>query len=328
MVAWRAGAVLAALSLPPAADGYCWKAGNPLTQHCTPPRTATWWVTNGDGPTGGPTNLEFVQAHRKSVTRAAAFCWAITDNGTFSPGDACGTEQFGPLQQLGVEFMPAGSVSQAALLNNTWHSALEPLAAWMADRNYTGVHVDFEEGKTGPVSEALYAYFLSTLAPVMQAKGLLVEVDVGEIFPVQDRKTDVMKFYLDALGGTPAGKLAMMGPTYCALPHPPCCFCLCCCMLPHTHPLRPCLLLLPRSHVARPLRAQTAQTLPTQSRTRLSPSLRASTATGPIAAPSRAAESRGSTRCSAWRLRKGRRRIRISASAATVLLVGCDCCRL
>ena len=72
--------------------------------------------------------------------------------------------------------MPAGSVSQAALLNNTWHSALEPLAAWMADRNYTGVHVDFEEGKTGPVSEALYAYFLSTLAPVMQAKGLLVEV--------------------------------------------------------------------------------------------------------------------------------------------------------
>ena len=226
MVAWRAGALLAAVALSPAADGYCWKAGNPLTQHCTPPRTATWWMTNGDGPTGGPTNLEFVQAHRKSVTRAAAFCWGIDDNGTFSPGDACGTEQFGPLQEVGVEFMPAGSVSEAALLNNTWHGALEPLAAWMADRNYTGVHVDFEEGKTGPVSEALYAYFLSTLAPVMQAKGLLVEVDVGEIFPVQDRKTDVMKFYLDALGGTPAGKLAMMGPTYCALPHPPCCLCL------------------------------------------------------------------------------------------------------
>eukprot|EP01045_Picozoa_sp_COSAG04_P046402 COSAG04_NODE_16781_length_489_cov_0.928205_2_plen_33_part_01 len=33
MVVWRAGALLAAVALSPAADGYCWKAGNPLTQH-------------------------------------------------------------------------------------------------------------------------------------------------------------------------------------------------------------------------------------------------------------------------------------------------------
>jgi hypothetical protein len=115
--------------------------------------------------------------------------------------------------------MPAGSVTQAALLNNNWHRALGPVANWMASHNYTGVHVDFEEGKTGPVSEALYAYFLSTFASAMQAKGLLVEVDVGEIFPVQDRITHVMQFYLDQIAGTPeqpAGKLAMMGPTYCA----------------------------------------------------------------------------------------------------------------
>jgi hypothetical protein len=55
-------------------DDGCWKAGKPLRNHCTPARQATWWVTNGDGPIGGLTNLQFVQSHRKSATRVAAFC--------------------------------------------------------------------------------------------------------------------------------------------------------------------------------------------------------------------------------------------------------------
>ena len=161
--------------------------------------------------------MEFIQQHRNAVTRVAAFCWSIQDNGTFkNDEDGCGSELFGPIHDLGVEIFPAGSPSKAALLNNTWHAGLEPLAQYAVAYNWTGVHVDFEEGTSGMepglVSEQLYAYFLETFAAVMQQYGLLVEVDVGENFPVQDRKLVVDQFYLDSLGER--GRLAIMGPTY------------------------------------------------------------------------------------------------------------------
>eukprot|EP01051_Picozoa_sp_SAG22_P007013 SAG22_NODE_478_length_9967_cov_12.777260_11_plen_278_part_00 len=134
--------------------------------------------------------------------------------------------RFAPIRALGVEVFGAGFVSVPALLNNTWRSGLLPLAEYAVKYNWTGIHVDFEEGtagmRPGLASEQLYAYFLSTLAPVMKAHNLQVEVDVGEVFPVQDIKSEVMRFYLDALAvpssspnvSGPDGKLALMGPTY------------------------------------------------------------------------------------------------------------------
>lgn len=186
---------------------------------CPPLRQATWWITSEPvgGPVGGPSNLEFIRQHRGAVTRVAAFCWRIEDNGTFTNNEeACGRAQFDPIHELGVELFPAGSPSRAALLNNTWHVGLEPLVQYAVTHNWTGVHVDFEEGTSGMepglVSEQLYAYFLDTFARAMQRYNLLIEVDIGENFPVQDRKLTVDRFYLGSLGE--GGRLAIMNPTY------------------------------------------------------------------------------------------------------------------
>eukprot|EP01048_Picozoa_sp_COSAG05_P018323 COSAG05_NODE_2661_length_2791_cov_183.266716_1_plen_491_part_00 len=197
----------------------CWCAGSPLVATCPPKRHATWWLTTepAGGPIGGPSNLEFIQKHRAAVTRVALFCWQISDNGTFTNDEVgCGSELLGPIHALGVELFPAGSPTRAALLNNTWHIGLAQLAHYAVAHNWTGIHVDFEEGTSrmepGLVSEQLYAYFLSTLSQVTQQYNLLIEVDIGENFPVQDHKLDVDNFYLDSLGSN--GRLAIMNPTY------------------------------------------------------------------------------------------------------------------
>ena len=197
----------------------CWCSGSPPVPTCPPKRQATWWLTTvpAGGPLGGLTNIQFIQKHRRAVTRVAAFCWQIGDDGTFSNDEVgCSHELLGPIAAMGVELFPAGTPSKAALLNNTWHAGLVPLAEYAVAHNWTGVHVDFEEGTSkmapGLVSEQLYAYFLQTFSSVMARYELLVEIDVGENFPVQDRKLEVDQFYLDSLGA--GGRLAIMGPTY------------------------------------------------------------------------------------------------------------------
>jgi hypothetical protein len=157
------------------------------------------------------------------------FCWGMNDDGSFAVGvgshQPCGDQYLAPIIALGVEMLPAGGLSAAALLNGTARKTIGPLIEHCLKHNWSGVHVDFEEGKVctgkpGCVSESLYATFLSALGQRMRAHGLVMEVDVGETFPVQDIYENAMDSYFKAVEGAPAGALAMMGPTY-LLPPPP-----------------------------------------------------------------------------------------------------------
>lgn len=64
----------------------------------------------------------------------------------------------------------------------------------------------------GCVSEKLYATFLAALSRALWAERLVLQVDVGETFPVQDIYEDAMDMYFDAVA--PGGELTITNPTY------------------------------------------------------------------------------------------------------------------
>jgi hypothetical protein len=192
-------------------------------------RQATWWVTRGKGPNGGPTNAQWVVKNSGAITRAVAFCWEILDNGTFVVKEGC-DETAAAMRQHGVDFFACGSPTATTLLRRTWGPAVSALLTHALDHRWSGVHIDFEEGAPPAAVPLNYlTEFVQVLAPSLRLAGLEVQLDMGETEPVElpmlkcDAKhnfTYCQEPLTQALRALePArGKIAIMGPTYQGVP--------------------------------------------------------------------------------------------------------------
>ena len=145
-------------------------------------RRAVWWVTKGAGPAVGPTDLEFVRAHRHAVTGVAPCCgcWGIGVGGNLTIDEEnCG--HFGALSGDGLDVLPQGWPTLAAVLGGGYSTAIGQLAAFAQQSNWSGVHTDLEPmGASTPLpTRQAYGRFVSELAVAFAAQGMTVKIDSG-----------------------------------------------------------------------------------------------------------------------------------------------------
>ena len=204
-------------------------------------REALWWLSHGPGPEGGPSNLEWVTKHRAAITRASVYCWHQASNGSLVASgpkagassrypDPCAPEFMDPIIATGVEVLPAGTLSREAIISGAADELVQPLVTYCLERNFSGANVDLECKEACPaadcpipdghargpgcVSEEQYVSVVDALGKAFRAHGLVLEICVGNTYPVHDEDTASMEPYFEAVHGSPTGALAMMSPTY------------------------------------------------------------------------------------------------------------------